>query len=688
MNFLHQAINGILILVLTCATLSQTAFAQQREDVLKPYNGPSVKGADPNTLKGKIMTGYQGWFNCPGDGANLGWGSWGTSRGRRFEPGKLSIDLWPDVSEYDDDELYVTPFFHADGTPAKVFSSHNRKTVIRHFKWMRDYGIDGAFVQRFSHNLDNSTQRYHKDKVLSNAREGANRYGRTYAVMYDITSMPDDEIITVFDDWKMLCDTMHITEDPAYQHHNGKPLVTIWGVGFNNIIKKRAGLGVCKELIQKFKANGYSVMLGIPTGWRAQDFDALDDPQLHKVLLMADVLSPWAVGRFNDMPELKEHAEKYWQKDVPWAKEHKIDYMPVVFPGFSRHNMKGDKLDKIPRLDGQFLWSQVVANKKAGADMLYIAMFDEVDEGTAIFKCSNNPPTSGGAKFVTFNGLPSDFYLQLAGKAGKLFRGEIPLAETIPIMTNDSQKDNTPGAEPNSTACVLPINGSDWKITFPVEGQNGSALEILNPDFSQYLNHDCTLPDDLNRYFYLTREGLAFFAEYTGVTTSSRTKYSRTELREMRGSKEGNWTLSEGGALNARLKVENLKGSANKIIFMQIHGKAPESKPLLKCIWEKGWIRFLTKSGEKLNDYSRQNKYVEIGLNEWFSCSVKADRKSLRIQINGITVESFGSEVLDFWPENNTYYFKAGNYLQDDRAGTGATVIFSSVSVSHSTNGT
>jgi len=47
MNFLHQAINGILILVLTCATLPQTAFAQQRENVLKPYNGPSVKGADP-----------------------------------------------------------------------------------------------------------------------------------------------------------------------------------------------------------------------------------------------------------------------------------------------------------------------------------------------------------------------------------------------------------------------------------------------------------------------------------------------------------------------------------------------------------------------------------------------------------------------------------------------------------------
>ena len=131
-------------------------------------------------------------------------------------------------------------------------------------------GRPAGFVQRFSHGLHKKKSKYHKDKVLSNAREGANLYGRTYAVMYDITSMPDDKIITVFDDWKILCDKMHITEDPAYQHHNEKPLVAIWGIGFNDKIKKRAGLDVCKELIQKFKANGYSVMLGVPTGWRAK----------------------------------------------------------------------------------------------------------------------------------------------------------------------------------------------------------------------------------------------------------------------------------------------------------------------------------------------------------------------------------------------------------------------------------
>ena len=154
---------------------------------------------------------------------------------------------------------------------------------------------------------------------------------------------------------------------------------------------------------------------------------------------MADVISPWSVGRFGTLEGAKKHAENYWSKDVAWAREHGIDYMPVVFPGFSWHNLTGKKLDSIPRLKGHFLWSQIVANKKAGADMIYIAMFDEVDEATAIFKCTNNPPTSGESKFLTFNGLPSDFYLQLAGQAGKLLRDEISITEKVPVKTDNSQ---------------------------------------------------------------------------------------------------------------------------------------------------------------------------------------------------------------------------------------------------------
>jgi len=48
-------------------------------------------------------------------------------------------------------------------------------------------------------------------------------------------------------------------------------------------------------------------------------------------------------------------------------------------------------------------------------------MFDEVDEGTAIFKCTNQPPVG---RFCTYEGYPSDHYLTLAGLAGRYLRGE------------------------------------------------------------------------------------------------------------------------------------------------------------------------------------------------------------------------------------------------------------------------
>jgi hypothetical protein len=432
MNIIPQVAKGALVLAALNMFHPQATTAREREEVLKPYDGPSVVGADSSTLTGKVMTGYQGWFNCPGDGSNLGWVHWGLNV---FEPGNCTVDAWPDVSEYDEDELYDTEFRHADGSVAKVFSSHNRKTVLRHFKWMQEYGIDGAFVQRFANGINGGDVRYHKDKVLSSAREGANRYGRTYTIMYDLTGIPDEEIIKVFDDWRMLCDKMQITQDPAFQHHHGKPLIAIWGVGFNGQIKKRPGFAECTELIKKFKADGCSVMLGTATGWRAQDKDALQDPELHKVLLMADVISPWSVGRFDTVEGAEKHAEKYWNKDRAWSREHGIDYMPVVFPGFSWHNLRNGetKIGQIPRLKGQFLWAQIAANKKAGADMIYIAMFDEVDEATAIFKCAENPPTGNGGKFLTMEGLPSDFYLRLAGTAGQLLRDEIPFSETVPL---------------------------------------------------------------------------------------------------------------------------------------------------------------------------------------------------------------------------------------------------------------
>jgi len=55
--------------------------------------------------------------------------------------------------------------------------------------------------------------------------------------------------------------------------------------------------------------------------------------------------------------------------------------------------------------------------------MLYIAMFDEMDEATAIFKTTHYTPI-GTTRFLSTR-LPSDHYLWLSGMIGKLLRGEV-----------------------------------------------------------------------------------------------------------------------------------------------------------------------------------------------------------------------------------------------------------------------
>src|SRR5881227_154616 len=69
---------------------------------VRPYDGPSAPGVSRSTLAGKVVCGYQGWFTAPGDSSGRGWRHY-TARGP-FRPGYCGIDLWPDVSELDEDK--------------------------------------------------------------------------------------------------------------------------------------------------------------------------------------------------------------------------------------------------------------------------------------------------------------------------------------------------------------------------------------------------------------------------------------------------------------------------------------------------------------------------------------------------------------------------------------------------------
>jgi len=405
------------------------------------------------TLTGKIMCGYQGWFNCPDDGAGRGWVHWG--RSGRFEPGYCTVDWWPDMSEYDADEKFATGFEHADGSTAYVFSSYNEKTVLRHFSWMSEYGIDGVFLQRFATETNpGSSARRHRDRVMLSCREAGNLYNRVWAMMYDISGLGQGQTQKVIDDWKYLVDVYGVGRDPAdsaYLHHNGKPVVAIWGIGFKD---RSYTLDECLVMVNFFKNDpvygGCTVMLGVPSYWRTLSRDCVSDAKVHDIILAADIISPWAVGRFGSKyeSELDNYANNVWIPDAAWCYNRGIDYMPVVFPGFSWQNLKGEKFDHIPRRGGQFLWRQYYkAIVQAGATMVYQAMFDEVDEGTAIFKCTSNPPVgetpflpTGNALYPPYDisdaQLPSDHYLWLVGQAGRMLRGEIQAEETMPVRTN------------------------------------------------------------------------------------------------------------------------------------------------------------------------------------------------------------------------------------------------------------
>lgn len=371
------------------------------------------------SIRNLVMAGYQGWFNTPEDGAGLGWKHF--EKEKEFKPGKCTIDLWPDVSEYE--KTYETAFKLPDETPAKVFSSYDASTTDLHFKWMKQYGIDGVFMQRFVVSIRNQKGKDNYNKILNNAVLSAEKYDRAICLMYDLSGMEAGEEDILIRDWKELCEKYKLVSrnNNHYVYHHGKPLVAVWGIGFND--RRKYGYEQVKKIIDFLKSEGCSILVGVPTHWRTLTIDAVSDTRLLELVKQADIIHPWLVGRFDN--NTYEPYRKSIEEDIKWCKANGKDYMPVLFPGFSWHNMKKDApQNMIPRLGGRFFWKQVKGAVDAGAESLYLAMFDEIDEGTAFFKCTNTPPV-GESSFITYEGEAPDHYLWLAGEAAKYLRGEL-----------------------------------------------------------------------------------------------------------------------------------------------------------------------------------------------------------------------------------------------------------------------
>lgn len=412
-------------------TLSDTPFADPDFQLAvsrawkNRYTGPAIDYVDASTLKGKAMTGYQGWFGAPNDIADTGgWFHW--ARNNVMISENFAMDAWPDLTEYDPASLArAGSVVTASGAPAYLFSSRNYPTVQKHFRWMRKHNVDGAWVQRFHPQAGADSE-----WVLRNVSKAAAEEGLVWGVEYDVSGMADATVAAKLQaDWEWLTTQFDILNDPRYIHEDGKPVVFIWGFPFpdRNFTPASADAAVIY-----FKAQGVHVIGGIPSNWNT-------------------LSASW-----------KTHIEKYdgvlaWMNqntsDATFFRNRGQDFYPHVWPGFSWAHLK--QLPATPltqytdRADGQFFWTKGQIWINAGAtDSLFLGMWDEYDEATQIIPMTDDPPLPHTAwgRFLNNQGKPSDWWMMLSGELKRMMLDQRADTNTLPTVASLANRSNI-GAE-------------------------------------------------------------------------------------------------------------------------------------------------------------------------------------------------------------------------------------------------
>jgi hypothetical protein len=432
----------------------------------------------PGDVVGRITAGYQGWFACPGDGAPIGgWWHWSRDRFQPPSPANTTIVSWPDLRDLE--RGYPTAYPNlGNGQPARLFSSYDQQTVDTHFRWMRTYGVDTAALQRFNPFGDEGPTR---DALAQKVRTAAEATGRKFYIMYDVTGWTSMQS-QLKTDWTTKM-SAH-TGSPAYARQNGRPVVCIWGFGFNDDGRPFAP-EACLEVVTWFRNQGCYVIGGVPTYWRQGINDSR--PGFSAVYHAFHMISPWMVGRTGDLAGLDWFAANVNQPDLADCAAHGIDYQPCVLPG---------DLSQGHRRHGDFYWRSLYHMIRLGAHGLYVSMFDEFNEGNQIAKTAETAadvPAGSGIRALDEDGTfcSSDYYLRITGDGGRMLRGELPLTAARPTPPTVG----TPPPQPvRDLAAGRPVAVSGTQPGYPggnaVDGNPGSYWESTNHAFPQWIQVD------------------------------------------------------------------------------------------------------------------------------------------------------------------------------------------------------
>ena len=401
---------------------------------------PALAVSPAGDVVGKVTVGYQGWFACPPDGTPIDlWWHWASNEGAIPSNTNSVIHAWPDMREFTNQ--YQTGYPNlGDGQVANLFSSDDQQVVNTQFSWMEQNGIDTAALQRFNPTGGEGPER---NQVTQKVIAAAASTGVKFYIMYDTSGWGSTFDTDMENDWLNVINnnsSINVTASPQYARQNGKPVVCIWGMGFNDG-NHPTNVTQCINLINWFKNQGCYVIGGTPTYWRTEQSGGDSVSGFLSVYTDFNMISPWMVGRIGAASDSDNFRTNVNAGDVSYCNSNGIDYQPCVLPG-----------DTGQRLHGTFMWEQFYNMIGVGAAGLYISMFDEFNEGNQISKTAEDSAMSpvGGVFQSNNTNVPfftldqdgthcsSDFYLRETGDGDKMLKGEIGLTNvmpTLPVLT-------------------------------------------------------------------------------------------------------------------------------------------------------------------------------------------------------------------------------------------------------------
>ncbi|HKK63642.1 MAG TPA: hypothetical protein VJ951_13850, partial [Bacteroidales bacterium] len=190
---------------------------------------------------------------------------------------------------------------------------------------------------------------------------------------------------------------------------------------------------------------------------------------------------------------------------------------------YEDHGDSGD-LNRTPRDKGNFLWDEVNEVLSVNAKSVYIAMFDEIDEGTAMFKCAetvNDVPVERDWVTLDIDGydLPSDWYLRLASLTSNVVRGyednktslgdlPEPPEGIMTIRISDAKNNGNDGAMefifpdfPGESLIEISIDGGlTWEYSTPDNVGTFTISELEPAEYSVFVRHGAgSNPVDMGR---------------------------------------------------------------------------------------------------------------------------------------------------------------------------------------------